>query len=131
MILVDTHILLWDSLHPKKLSSKAKKELEKGDFREELYISEWTLWEIALLIKKGRFDPGSSCLEFIQLALDARKYSVIGINAEIANLCTELPDSVGKDPVDRVLLASALYHECVLISADDKIRKSGLGKIVW
>lgn len=131
MILVDTHILLWDSLHPQKLSSKAKKELEKADARKDLHVSEWTLWEIALLIKKRRVDPGSSYLEFIQLALDARKYSVIGINAEIANLCTELPESVGKDPVDRVLLATSLYHSCSLISADEKIQKSGLGKIIW
>ncbi len=54
MILLDTHALVWYLDNPEKLSQKGRKAIDTGLRNEGAGIADITLWEIAMLVHKGR-----------------------------------------------------------------------------
>lgn len=53
MILMDTCAIIWDALEASKLSDKAFSAIEKADEHSALIISDISIWEISMLIKKN------------------------------------------------------------------------------
>src|SRR5260370_17923486 len=51
-LLLDTHIWLWSQLEPDRLIPKVRGALE--DPEAELWLSSISLWELLLLIERGR-----------------------------------------------------------------------------
>lgn len=50
--LLDTHIWLWNSLQPNRLSPRVARQLDNPG--NELWLSPVSLWELRLLYDKGR-----------------------------------------------------------------------------
>ncbi len=44
MIILDTHILVWDALQPEKISKKARKMIDRANDSGEIIIAEISLW---------------------------------------------------------------------------------------
>lgn len=105
MIVLDTHVIIWDALTPEKLSKQAKKSIELANKEDGIIFCDISLWEIAMLIKKERLKIESGYQDFINLVLNANKYIVYNITPEIAELSVDFPDSINKDPADRILSA--------------------------
>ena len=126
MVVLDTNALIFDALNPSRLSRKARGLIERAYTRNDLCVSDISLWEIAMLVSKGRLDPGTGALEFMNLALTARAIAVLPITAEIAELSTKLPERVSPDPADRLIAATAIHHRATLISTDTNLEKAGL-----
>jgi PIN domain nuclease of toxin-antitoxin system len=42
-----------------------------------------------------------------------------------------LPDPFHGDPMDRIIAATAIVEDCVLLTIDEKIRQSGVCKTLW
>ena len=126
MVVLDTNALIFDALNPARLSRKARGRIERAHTQNNLCCSDISLWEIAMLIAKGRLDPGTSALEFMQLAPAARAIAVLPITPEIAALSTKLPAPVSSDPADRLIAATAIHHGATLISTDINLKKAGL-----
>ena len=130
MVVLDTNALIFDALNPARLSRKARGLIERAHTQNNLCCSDISLWEIAMLIAKGRLDPGASALEFMNLVLAARAISVVPITPEIAELSTKLPETVSADPADRLIAATAIHHGAALISTDTNLKKAGLSVAV-
>ncbi len=131
MIIIDTHVLLWHLLSPSKLSSKASKAIESGNKSNGILISEISLWEIAMLIKKRRVEIGISLVEFINLAKTTNRLLFEGISAEIAELSANLDLSINADPADRIICATAIVNKASLITKDRNLLKSKIVKTIW
>ena len=56
MILMDTCAIIWDALEPSKLTELAASAIEKADKHNALIISDISIWEISMLIKKRRIE---------------------------------------------------------------------------
>jgi PIN domain nuclease of toxin-antitoxin system len=54
VILLDTHVILFDALSPDRLSRSATQALKQGFKQTSLACSDISLWEISMLLKKGR-----------------------------------------------------------------------------
>ncbi len=130
MVVLDTNALIFDALNPARLSRKARGLIERAHTRNDLCCSDISLWEIAMLVAKGRLDPGTSALEFMNLALAARAIAVLPIEPEIADLSVKLPEQVSADPADRLIAATAIHHGATLISTDTNLKKAGLSVAV-
>lgn len=130
MVVLDTNAFIFDALNPARLSRKARSLIERAHTQSNLCCSDISLWEIAMLIAKGRLDPGTGALEFMNLALAARSIAVLPITPEIAELSTKLPEPVNSDPADRLIAATAIHHRATLISTDVNLRKAGLSVAV-
>lgn len=128
MLIVDTHILIFTVLAPNRLSKKAKQLLSKAETDKELACADISLWEIAMLLDKKRIQIDHEPKVFMDDLLTAKDVLVLPININIALLSQSHPDLKNhKDPADRLIAATALYHDAKLMTLDRKLQNiSGL-----
>ncbi|CAB1083150.1 hypothetical protein D1AOALGA4SA_10731 [Olavius algarvensis Delta 1 endosymbiont] len=74
MIVADTHVIIWDALEPERLSPKAQKVIGEANERDGIIFCEISLWEIAMLMKKGRLSVDVNYQEFISLVSNSNNY---------------------------------------------------------
>ena len=130
MILLDTQVLLYDALEPRRLSRRARAALEDGLEADGLACSDISLWEIAMLIARKRLDPVMDARQFLDDIIAARHVRVLPITAEIAVLSQSNVFSHG-DPADRLIAATARLHRAPLITSDAKLRKLKEVTTIW
>ena len=128
MILIDTCAIVWDALDPEQLSAKAKKAIKEHD---ELIISDISIWEISMMIKKGRIEIDSSSSEFTKLLIQARNYHVQEITPEIAELSVNFGTEINKDPADRIISATSILHNAPIVTADINLRDVSILETIW
>lgn len=121
MILLDTHVLIFDALAPERLSARALAAIEQGAARGELAWADISLWETAMLVARGRISPAVDAQPFIEDMLLARRVQVLTISPEIAVLAQD-PAFTHGDPADRLIAATARRHGVPLVTADEKLR---------
>ncbi len=126
MLVLDTNAIVFDALQPARLSRNARSLIEQAYTQDDLACCDISLWEIAMLVSKGRLDPGVPALEFIKLAIAARSIRVLGITPEIADLAVSFGEAIGADPADRLVAATAVFHRATLITTDGNIRSAAL-----
>lgn len=130
MILLDTCALIFDALTPERLSTAAREALGRGEAEGTLACADISLWEIAMLVRKGRLDPGTDSSSFCRLALNARGVRVLPITPEIALASTELDLPQG-DPADRLIAATAVANGADLMTIDERLRESEALNTLW
>lgn len=131
MIVLDTCVLIFDALAPDKLSSRALRAVENGEKHGILICSDISLWEISMLIKKGRLDPGTDTISFINLALSARNIKVMPITPEIADMSSSHKAFVHHDPADRLIAATTLHYKGSLVTCDGLLRNIEELQTIW
>lgn len=131
MIVVDTHIIIWDALKPEMVSKKANKAIKKSNKTDGIIISDISLWEIAMLIKKNRLEINVPYLEFMELVKSANNYIIQSINPEIADISVNLSSEINADLADRIICATSIFKDIPLITADKNLLNSSLVKTIW
>ncbi|MHB8473421.1 MAG: type II toxin-antitoxin system VapC family toxin [Gammaproteobacteria bacterium] len=126
MLVLDTNAIIFDALQPARLSRNARILIEQAYAQDDLACCDISLWEIAMLVSKGRLDPGVPALEFVKLAIAARSIRVLAINPEIADLAVSFDAAIGADPADRLVAATAVFHRATLITTDTNMRRASL-----
>jgi len=131
MLILDTCAIIFDALDPAKVGKKAASAIAKADEQGLLACCDISLWEIAMLIAKGRLDPGTDFQQFINLVLAARKIEILPITAAIASK-SALPDFCPHgDPADRLIAATAVLHRAKLATSDRRLGTVADLQIVW
>ncbi len=59
---------------------------------------------------------------WIANALGVSRVRMLDLTPHIAMEATRLPGTIHKDPVDRLLVATARIHDCPLLTVDQQIR---------
>ncbi len=127
MIVLDTNVLIFDSLFPKKLSAKAKKILAS---ETSFACSDISIFELAMLLAKKRIEVDCESEIFIKAVMAARKIKVLAITPEIAMLSQSL-NTKHKDPADLIIAATAIHHGVSLLSADGELKNIDGLDCVW
>lgn len=113
-ILLDTHVLVWWSTDPGRLSKRATAALEDAD---QLAVSAISWFELALLARRERLMaslPTRAWLEGVR---------TMGITPAIADTGAALPSSFPDDPADRLIYATAIEHGWQLVIKDKGLRR--------
>ena len=131
MIVADTHVIIWDALKPEMLSTKAQKAIKEANKQDGIIFCEISLWEIAMLMKKGRLSVDANFQEFIKLVSNSNNYIFKGISPQIAELSTELFAKTNKDPADRIISATAIIEKADLVTSDKLLRRSKKLRTIW
>ncbi len=131
MIVVDTHVILWDALKPELLSKQAAEAMDQANQEDGIIFCDISLWEIAMLVQKKRVSIAVAYTDFIRLLFASNKYQLQGITPEIAELSTQLPEEINKDPADRMIAATSLVRKIPLITADSNLKKSNIMITIW
>ena len=130
MIVLDTQVIVFDALDPTRLSARARNAVNQAAENRELACSDISLWEIAMLIAKGRLEPGMDANRFLEDLIAARRINVLPITPEIAVLSQADGFSHG-DPADRLIAATAMFHRARLVTSDAKLRKLRSLAALW
>ncbi len=131
MIVADTHIIIWNALKPEMLSRKAEKAISAANNSDGIIFCDISLWEITMLMHKGRLRIDVEYLEFIKLILESNNYVYRGITPEIARLSVKLFSDNNKDPADRIIVATSIIENAKLVTADKKLRQSRKVTTIW
>jgi PIN domain nuclease of toxin-antitoxin system len=130
VILLDTHIVLWLTSEPAKLSGKAELAIEEARRNAEgLAISAITLLELTTLVSKRRIVIDIS-LESLLEEVESR-FAVLPITSRACARTQGLPSTYPKDPADRIIGATALVEGLALVTADRAIRNSKIIQTIW
>jgi len=121
-LLLDTHIWIWLALEPEKLTGTVRRALQKPEV--ELWLSSISLWELVILVEKGRVQLEHEVGRWIQDTLKAVPMHEAPLTHDIVleSRRITLPH---RDPVDRFLVATARVLELKLVTADERLLKSG------
>lgn len=131
MILLDTHIAIWLSLAPDRLSDRVIQTIAIERQRRRLAISCISLWETAMLIDKKRIDVADDCVSFLNLVIESYRLHVYPISPEIAAMTSKLPMGLNNDPADRIIAATAIVEDVILITADRNLRQTSELRTLW
>lgn len=116
--LLDTHIWLWASLQPDRLSRRVAKTLT--DAQNELWLSPVSVWELTILCRKERFRVRPDIETWVAQTLSDLQITEAPLTIEVALAIPSISFSHG-DPADHFLAASAKVFDLTLITADDRL----------
>ena len=129
MILLDTHVLVWLTTEPAKLSRPASSAIRRAGRGGGIAISAITLWELAWLAAHGRLQPAGT----VEAYLDemTSRVAVRPITARVAALANQFPANYSSDPCDRLIGATALAEGMILVTKDARIRDFKQLQTLW
>lgn len=123
-MLIDTHILIFAQFDPSRLNQNALTRFLEAEKSGHLACADISIWEIAMLLDKGRLETSLSPEVYLQDLFTVRNVKVLPIEPRIALLAQSHPDlKTHKDPADRLIVATALHHRLPLMSLDGKLQK--------
>ena len=131
MILLDTHVAVWATVEPRRLSLAAVSALKRARVSDGMAISAISLWELASLFTRGRLSTYASVAASINQILETLGAVVRPITPEVAILAAYLPFDYPRDPADRLIGATAQAEALPLVTQDEKIRACTLLKTIW
>ncbi len=117
MVLLDTSALLFLTIDPIKLTSRARKAISEAD---RLIISSISIWEIAQKVSRGKIEIGPPLKEYVEGLYQLNNLEILSVDVETWLLSAEL-DWPHRDPADRVIVATAMSFGCPLITSDRAI----------
>lgn len=112
--LLDTHIILWWLTNPKQIAVRASKII--ADKENSIFISNASLWEMAIKKSLGRLTLPRNIVEILQ----TEGFQFMPIGHEEALGISDLLQ-IHQDPFDRMLVMQAKLYNCVLITRDKNI----------
>lgn len=116
--LLDTHIWLWGSIQPDRLSSRVTKALD--DPQNELWLSPVSVWELSILCRKGRFALHPDISTWVTKNLSNSRFQEAPLTIDVALAIPSINFSHG-DPADQFLAATAKVFDLTLITADEHL----------
>ncbi|HEX4600238.1 MAG TPA: type II toxin-antitoxin system VapC family toxin [Gemmatimonadales bacterium] len=117
-LLLDTHIWVWSQLDPDRLSRRVRTAFV--DPAAELWLSSISVWEVLLLIERGRVTVTGEPSTWVEDALRAGPYREAPVTHRVAleSRRVSLPH---QDPADRFLAATARVLDLALVTADARL----------
>jgi PIN domain nuclease of toxin-antitoxin system len=130
VILLDTHVVIWLAQDYQRISAAAQRAISKAREKDRgLAVSGITLVEIVRLSSRGRIRLTPS-VETVVSEVEHR-FIVLPITGNIALQAFELPAGYPNDPADRIIGATALVEDILLVTADREIYKSRVVPTIW
>ena len=105
------------------LSEKAKEAIASARMDGGLAIADKTLWELAMLIARGRVKVRTSLRDFLEEV--ERICTVLPVTSAIAAHAVQFSGKFPPDAADRLIGATAVVYGAQLVTKDKIIRASG------
>ncbi len=130
MILLDTHVVIWLLTEPERISVAAARAIAEAGARGEMPgVSAASLFELAYAQQRGRLQINVPRAEFLSRLSDW--FEIRPVTGAIALEATGLDDTFNGDPMDRMIVATALTEDRTLLTADRKILGAAACAVLW
>jgi PIN domain nuclease of toxin-antitoxin system len=124
--LLATHVWIWWIEGDRRLHRRLRDALDQLPAERRPYLSAISLWEVAMLVERGRVAFSISLAEWLSAAAHPRSVRIVPISTEIAAQVASLPTSFHRDPADRLIVASCRVLGVPLLTRDAGILRSRL-----
>ena len=114
--ILDTHVILW-FLNGEGLSERIKDLIVSS----ENFISVVSLWEVAIKMNIGKYSFDGGFVAFREL-VNNNGFRILQIKDEYLERLFTLP-LIHRDPFDRLIIATTLSENLMLVTADENIQK--------
>ena len=132
VILLDTHAWVWWAADPDRLPRPARTRLSQAVGRgEPLHVSAISVWEVAMLVERGRLELTIPVEAWIARAEAAPEISFVPVEHRTALRSVLLQDFPHRDPADRIIAATALDLGAALLTGDRRLREYAPLETVW
>jgi PIN domain nuclease of toxin-antitoxin system len=125
-LLLDTHIWIWWLEGGGRLSPQQRDAIERAGPASPLLLSEISLWEVAMLVSLDRLRLSIPLRDWLERGSAPPLVKLLNLNPAVAAATAELPATFHRDPADRVIVATALLHDAVLLTQDHRILDAGI-----
>jgi len=118
-LLLDTHVWLWllDGT-PGALTSGVRRVIELASSQQRLFVSDFSFWEVAILVAKGRLELSTDVHAWLEQAATAPGIQCVPLSRSLLIRSTTLAGDPHGDPAERILLASAQAIGAALLTCD-------------
>lgn len=128
MIVVDTHALVWWANSGRDLLSQvARRAIVDAD---SVGFSVVTAWEIGTLAGRRRIEIHPGPGEWLREVTEGHGLAVLPLTIEIAIRGAKLQEAL-RDPMDCLIVATALTYGVPLVTKDERIQRSGVVATIW
>lgn len=131
MIVLDTSTLVWLVSDPKRLSKKALLMMTREKKTKSISVSSISIWEICLLVKKGRLQLSMDVGAWIGTIEQLPFLEFVPVDNRIARFSVDLPEPFHADPADRMIVATARILGAKLVTSDRKILQYPHVQTIW
>ena len=126
--LLDTHVWIWWVDRDPRLGARILDVLDALPEERRPLIADISLWEVAMLVERGRLSFDLSLREWLDAAAHPRSVRTIAVSPQIAAEVASLPASFHRDPADRLIVSTSRALGVPVLTHDALIAKSGLVK---
>jgi PIN domain nuclease of toxin-antitoxin system len=118
--LLDTHIWLWSTLEPQRITRRVEKALV--DPANELWLSPVSVGELIVLLRKGRVTIPDEVGVWVGDTVKNMDLTEAPLTLEVAVAIASISFPHG-DPADHFIAASAKVFGLTLVTADDRLMR--------
>ena len=116
-VLLDTEAFIWWDSNDPRLGGKARSTIQDAD---EVYVSAASAWEIVIKIAIGKLQTKRSP----SVAVTESGFLELPVTFEHAEATRKLPRH-HSDPFDRLIIATAIVEQCLIITSDKRFQAYG------
>lgn len=122
MLLLDTHLWIWHvEGNTRRVGPRTARLLKRSAERDALRVSPLTVFEVAQLHATGRLRLGRPLDQWIAIALDEGGVRLAPLTADAAKDAGAMGNAAIPDPIDRLLIWTALHMDAPLATRDRRI----------
>jgi PIN domain nuclease of toxin-antitoxin system len=118
-LLLDTHTIVWLTEDLPELGNRAKRSCDAALASSELAVSTIVFFELGQLVKRRRI-AGPESVSGWRARLITLDVQEVPVSAEVAMRAAAL-DELHGDPIDRIIVATAIVESALLLTADRRI----------
>ncbi len=131
MYLLDTHVFFWWAAEPQRLSEPQALLLDHVEAAgESVALSAISLWDLAMLAHRGRIQPPKVIDLWLGEIESDPRIVILPLTGRIAAEAVGLVPEIPADPAERIIVATARCHGFPLLTADRRIRESGVVPVI-
>ena len=131
MIVLDTHAWVWFISNPELLSERAKRYVDVAVEEKAAMISSISVWEVALLVAKKRLILTLELNDWIAKSEMLPFFKFIPVDNSVAIKSVNLHQPLHSDPVDRIIIATAISLGAPIVTKDEKILNYSQVQTIW
>jgi PIN domain nuclease of toxin-antitoxin system len=130
-IVLDTHAWVWRVTRDRRLSRRARTAIDRAAGRGELYLSMFSVWEMAKKVEKGQLALDRPLDEWLDLALEMEGLQLAELSRPIIVDSCQLPPPFHGDPADQLIVATTRSLSATLVTKDTRLRDYAHVRTLW
>lgn len=128
-VVLDTHALFHAAMGDAQFTPSGTETLENT--ANELFISAITVWELGLHAERGRIVFNEGLDVWLDRVLSTLAVGVLPIDRKVMRQTFHLSGFDRKDPADRIIVATAICEDAILVTRDEWMAKWDGVTTVW